>query len=183
MANLCMFEMEALGERENLKEFFAALSQKGRFAIGRAPEFDKPYIVKNGDGRFRANIEGCAAWSVEGSLFTDAERMKDQKETGIGPFNSEFIRTHEILTLPEASERFDLAIEIFSFAPECEFSEHIVVDRGDVLKNDTVSYYEIYPEDYDSFGEFQKDYPEASEEDFRKGEAFCIGGFDPVFTI
>lgn len=183
MANCCMFEMEALGDRENLKEFFAALSQKGRFAIGRAPEFDEPYIVKSGDGRFRANIEGCAAWSVEGSLFTDAERMKEQKETGIGPFNNEFIRTHEILTLSEASERFGLEIEIFSFEPGCEFSEHIVVKRGDVLKNDTVSYCEVYPEDYESFEAFQKDYPEASEEDFRKGEAFCVGGFDPVFSI
>ena len=183
MANCCIFEMETIGALEDLEKFFDALSQKGRFAIGRAPEFDRPYIAENGDGMFRANIEGCAAWSVEGSLVTDEERMKKQKEIGIGPFNSEFIRTHEILTLPEASEKFDLTIEIFSFEPGCEFSEHIVVDCGDVLKNDTVSYQEIFPEDYNSFEEFQKDYPEASEEDFRTGEALCIGGFDPVFTI
>lgn len=184
MANCCQFEMEIIGGRKNLDAFLDALVQKGTLVIGRGATFCEPYITDNCDGRLRVNIEGDTAWSLESSLFYDAERMKEQEKTGKGLYNDKFIESHEFLDLAEASERFDLVIEAFSWEPQDGFSEHMVIDHGRVLENDTVDYQEFWPDDYDSFEEFLEEYPgTATEEEFRETPVFYIGGFDPVFTI
>lgn len=184
MANCCQFEMEIIGGRKNLDAFLDALTQKGTFVIGRGAIFSEPYITDNCDGRLRANIAGEAAWSLEASLFYDAERMKEQKETGKGLYNDEFIKSHDFLDLQEASERFDLVIEAFSWEPRDGFSEHIVIDHGRVIENDSVDCQEFWPDDYDSFEEFLEEFPgEVTEEEFNKTPVLYIGGFDPVFTI
>lgn len=130
MANACQFEMETIGTRKNIDAFLDALAQKGTFVIGRGATFCEPYITDNCDGRFRAHIEGDTAWSLGSSLFYDAEKMKEQKNTGKGLYSDEFIKSHEFLDLAEASERFDLKLEAFSFEPGMEFSEHMVIDHG-----------------------------------------------------
>lgn len=184
MANACQFEMETIGTRKNINAFLDALAQKGTFAIGRGAVFSGPYITDNCDGRLRVNIEGETAWSIESSLLYAAKKMKEQKNTGKGLYSDEFIKSHEFLDLAEASERFDLKLEAFSFEPGMEFSEHMVIDHGRVLENDSVDYQEFWTDDYDSFEEFLEEFPgEVTEEEFNKTPVLYIGGFDPVFTI
>lgn len=184
MANCCQFEMEIIGDRKNLDAFLDALAQKGTLVIGRGAIFSEPYITDNCDGRFRAHIEGDTAWSLGSSLFYDAEKMKEQKKTGKGLYNDEFIKSHDFLDLQEASERFDLVIEAFSWELGMEFSEHMIIDHGCALENDSVDYQEFWPDDYDSFEEFLEEFPgEVTEEEFNKTPVLYIGGFDPIFTI
>lgn len=184
MANCCIFEMEILGTLKNINGFLDTLSQKGDFAIGRGAIFSDPSITDNYDGRLRANIEGETSWSLESSLFYDAEKMKEQKKTGNGFYSDEFIKNHDFLNLSEASEKFELVLEAFSWEPGMEFSEHMVIDHGCVLENDSVDYQEFWTENYDSYEEFLEEFPgTATEEEFRETPVFYIGGFDPVFSI
>lgn len=184
MANCCQFEMEILGDSRNINRFLDALAQKGTNVIGRGAIFSEPYITDNCDGRLRANIEGDTAWSLESSLFYDAEKMKEQKKMGEGLYNDEFIKSHEFLNLSEASEIFNLTLEAFSWELGMEFSEHIVIDHGRVIENDSVDYQEFWTDDYDSFEEFLEEYPgEVTEEEFNETPVFYIGGFNPTFTI
>lgn len=116
MANVCMFDMKIVADtKENLEEFINALTHKGNVWIGRGaiicgelPTDDKTIKI----------ISGEVPWSINSALMTRVEQEK------------------EVLTLKEASSKYNIAIEIYSEEWGMAFEEHVIICCGDVMAND-----------------------------------------------
>lgn len=181
MANVCSFSMKVVGEKTNVDQFVSALEQKGKFCMGRGGLID---VKDDFDGG--SILYGDVKWSLLSSLIEDAVSMREQKESGNGLWmNNGFIDNHEFITLPEASELFDVDVEAYSTEPGLEFAEHILVKKGVAVINDSVPYQEIWFNDYMNYEEFSECCPDLAkkieEQDFeelsKSDDCRIIGGF------
>lgn len=181
--------MKIAGEEKNVDSFISALEQKGHFCMGRGAFVDMRDDFDDGSILF-----GEVKWSLESSLIDNALSMRKQKKTGEGNWANfdGFIDNHEFLTLQEASKKFDVDVEAYSTEPGCGFAEHILVKKGEVVVNDSVSYQEIWFDTYDSYEEFSeccpdlaKEFDEQAFEELRaSGDYQTFGGFESTeFSI
>ena len=190
MANFCAFSMKVVGEKPNVDSFVSALEQKGKFCMGRGGVID---VEDDFDGG--SILEGEVKWSLLASLTEDAVSMRKQKETGKGYWywpEDGFIDNHEFITLQEASDLFDVDVEVYSTEPLHEFAEHILVKKGVTVIDDRVPYQEIGFDAYANYEEFSECCPDLAKEigkqEFEKlrtsDDYRIIGGFESTeFSI
>ena len=189
MANICAFSMKVVGEKTNVDSFVSALEQKGKFCMGRGG-----FINVKDDFDDGSILYGKVKWSLFASLIGDAVSMRKQKESGKGHWMNinGFIDNHEFITLPEASELFDVDVEAYSAESGLEFAEHILVKKGVTVIDNCVPYQEVWCNEYVNYEEFSQWCPDLAKEigkqEFEKlwksGGCRIIGGFESTeFSI
>lgn len=143
MANTCDFSMKVIGEKASIKQFYNALIQNGNLWIGRGADCE---IIYEDEGY--TQINGICKWSIQSALIDDAISMKKEPEKWCFGKNESDDLT--FITLIEASEKWNLHIEVFSEEPKCEFMEHYIVKKGNLELDDCVSYQEIWVDEYET---------------------------------
>lgn len=175
MANMCNFLMKVSGNKENINAFISALEQKDRIWMGRGAEI-LTVEFEDAPDKTTASISGWCKNSMEAALIHNAVSMRtDPEKWFFGNINTDDL---EFLTLIEASERWDLAVEAYSEESGCEFSEHIKIIDGMLIENETVHFCEYWLSDYDSKEAFEKAIGQPiSDKVWAENDTFCTGGF------
>ena len=177
MANMCYFEFVVVGDsKENIQAFLNAMQQEGTLYMGRGAAIFSRNEIQEEDGKFRFESAGECKWSLEAALILNAENTREEPEHWFFGDNIDS-STLEFITLPEASERFQVDVEMYSEELGCEFQEHKWLERGKYLVDDCVQYRECYLDEYDTKEEAEEDYGRTfSEEEWKEGQAYD-GGF------
>lgn len=144
MANICSFDMRVKGIHENIEKFYNAMTNKGDLWMGRGAEAEIYY--ENEEGVELAYIIGNCSWSVGSALIDNAISMRNTSH--LWEFDDIDISTLEFLTLDEASEKWDLAIEVYSEELGIGFQEHYLIKSGSFWESECVDYAEY---DLDGF--------------------------------
>ena len=143
MANLCSFSMKVKGNKSDIEQFYNAMMQNGKIYMGRGAEASIDW-----DGDNVALIDGCCKWSVHSAMVSNAISMRnDPKGWYWGDVNYEEL---EFITLFEACQRWNLVMEVYSEESGCEFQEHYICDKGDILCDECVDWAEYYLDDYET---------------------------------
>ena len=173
MANICSFEMCVKGEHNNIESFYNAMSQNGNIFMGRGAEAEISFY-DNGNTAF---ISGWCKWSVQSAMIDNAVSMRTNPGQwywgdDTDPSNLEFI------TLWEACERWNLAMEVYSEESGCCFQEHYMYDDGQITC-DCVEWNQYYMEDFDTKEDAEQELDiQITDEEWNSGEEFiCRGGF------
>ena len=175
MANICSFSMKVRGKKENIEQFYKALTQDGRVYMGRGADANIDYE----DGDNCAFIDGCCKWSIRSALIDNAVSMRTEPDIwyfGDGVSSKDF----EFITLFEACKRWNIVMEVYSEESGCCFQEHFICDKGEVICNDCIEWNEYCIDDYDTKEEADKDFGIViSDNEWNSGDAFISrGGFE-----
>lgn len=197
MPNYCSFELKAVGKKENLIKLHEIMNRRYNctkndeehlWRVFEAEECDNSFEFKNENCDKNEDfivILGYCAWSVYSCMFDGPGTYQETDETGKGT------------TISRISKDLELKIEIFSEEPGMCFSEHYLIDNGDIIIDDTVDFYEYCIEEYDTLDDMIKDLELSTdsipitEEDFKEAknssEYIKIGGHEIdgnwIFTI
>lgn len=120
--------------------------------MGRGAEVTSQSCWCLSDGRVSAEFEGYVKWSIQSALIDDALSMRTQKETGTG-YWGDIDDVKDFVTLCEATERFNVTVEVFSKEPGCEFQEHFIIADGGCICDETAEYHEDYDEETGEYEE------------------------------
>lgn len=177
MANTCDFLMKVRGNRDDIEQFYKALNQNGKIWVGRGAETD---INFREDGA--AFMLGLCKWSVLSSLVDNAILMRTEPDKW---FHKPDEEEHEYITLWEACKKWNLIMEVYSEESGCEFQEHFICDKGDVICNECVEWHEYCICDYETKEEAEKELGlEILDEEWEGEEWIHRGGFgDWVYEI
>lgn len=183
MANICNFSMLVVGKHEDIEKFYDAMSQNGNIYMGRGAEAEIEYEDDyDEEGTDRAQIDGWCKWSVQSALIDNAISMRDNPDGwywGDGADTSKL----EFITLLEATKKWNLIIEVFSEESGCGFQEHYVFDKGTVLCDECIDYYEYWLDNYETKEEAEEELEiEITDEEWKEGYA-NRGGFEWDFDI
>lgn len=174
MANLCSFLMRVRGSMGDIEQFYNAMMQNGTIYMGRGAEASLDWEDDN-----VAMINGCCKWSVQSAMVDNAISMRtnpDRWYWGDGK-SSEGL---EFITLFEACKKWNIVMEVYSEECGCEFQEHYICDKGDVICNECVEWHEYDLYDYETKEEAEEDYDTkfTDEEWANKDERVTRGGFE-----
>lgn len=127
MANYCAFDLKVAGRDAAVQDFIRMLKHDPSlpgYGLGRVFSFDALPDTEEHcpDDPSLVSIQGYGdcAWSIQSALM-------DWK-----PY-----------TLTDVSENLGLVIEAYSSEPGCQFQEHYLVSKGDVLLEECIDYEEI----------------------------------------
>lgn len=152
MANMCNFVMRVKGSKKNIESFRLALEQKGSEWMGRGAWVNSSKTLVSNSNYAVVELTGEVKWSIEAALVLNAISMRTEPEKWYCPSGK--VTDFTYITLPEACEKYEIEMELFSVEPGCEFIEHIVYkkdDEGDVnYVCDVYSYEEIWEGDEDT---------------------------------
>ena len=173
MANICSFLMKVRGNKEDILQFHKALTQDGKIWMGRGAEADIEFESDD-----LASMSGWCKWSVVSALIDNAISMRTEPERWHHEPGDEEL---EYITLYEACKRWNLVMEVYSEEGGCQFQEHFVCDKGEVLCEECVDWeeYDIY--DYESKEEAEEELGiEFTDEEWANEEDGRItrGGFE-----
>lgn len=150
MANDCYFEMEVVGHKDSVDEFVRILKYESKSNIYFSRIFDADVYDEEKYGvRKKAYISGYCAWSVLCCMMDGAGTYYNDWVGSIGDTG----RSNIIIE----ARRLNLQIEILSTEPGMAFCEHVAVDRGNVLVNDTGQYTCYFVDDYHTYQELVDD--------------------------
>ena len=160
MANICNFSMVVKGKKENIEQFTDMMKQKGTVWMGRGAVIDFTDMEELENGNYRCQIDGDTKWSVYSSMVLNAVSMRENPdmwyfEEGIDKTKLSFV------TIFEACEKLELAMEVYSEECGNGFQEHYLFDEGQLIIDETVEYTEEYNEEtdeYESSGGFVWDF-------------------------
>jgi hypothetical protein len=176
MANLCSFLMKVRGNKEDILQFYKALTQDGKIWMGRGAGADLEF-----EGEDLATLTGTCKWSIQSALIDNAISMRTDSRSwyfGEGLSSKDF----EFVTLYEACERWSLVMEVYAEECGCQFQEHFVCDKGEVLCDDCVNWEEYFVEDYETKEEAEEDLEiTITDEEWATGleeGRFTRGGFE-----
>lgn len=173
MANICSFLMKVRGNKEDIIQFHKALNQEGKIWMGRGADADLEFE----DDDF-ASLSGWCKWSVVSALIDNAISMRTEPERWHREPGEE---EHEYITLYEACKRWNLAMEVYSEEGGCQFQEHFICDKGEVICEDCVEWEEYDIGDYESKEEAEEDLDvEFTDEEWANHDDYRItrGGFE-----
>ena len=173
MANICSFLMKVRGNKEDIIQFHKALTQEGKIWMGRGADAD---LTFEEDGS--AFMSGWCKWSVVSALIDNAISMRIEPERWYHEPGEE---EHEYITLYEACERWNLVMEVYSEEGGCQFQEHFICDKGDVICEDCVHWEEYDIGDYESKEEAEENLDvEFTDEEWENHDDYRItrGGFE-----
>ena len=172
MANICSFVMKVRGNKEDIEQFYKAVNQEGKIWMGRGAETDLTFEEDD-----EAFLSGWCKWSVISALVDNAVSMRTEPEKWYcGPEEEE----HEYITLYEACKRWNIVMEVYSEECGCQFQEHFICDKGDVICEDCVHWEEYDIGDYESKEEAEEDLDvEFTDEEWANHDDYRItrGGF------
>ena len=156
MANICDFSMMVKGKKENIEKFIDMMEQKGTVWMGRGADVDFTEIEEVENGKCRCQIDGTTKWSVESSMILNAVFMREHPD--MWAFGEGVDKTKlSFITLYEACEQLELAMEVYSEELGCGFQEHYLFNEGQLMIDEVVEYTEEYneeTEEYESSGGF-----------------------------
>ena len=178
MANICNLLIKVRGNKEDIIKFHKALNQEGEVWMGRGAETD---LTFEEDGA--AYMFGQCKWSVISSLVDNAISMRTEPNRWAFAEGDD---VKEFITLFEACKRWNLVMEVYSEEPGCEFQEHYICDKGDVICDECVEWHEYDIYIYDTKEEAEEAFGvEFTDEEWNSGEdSVHRGGFgDWVFEI
>ena len=173
MANLCSFLMKVRGHKDDIIQFHKAMMQEGNIWMGRGAGADLEFE----DEDF-ATLTGTCKWSIQSALIDNAISMRTNPSRW--HFGSIDANSLEFITLYEACERWNLAMEVYAEECGCQFQEHFVCDKGEVLCDDCVDWEEYFVEDYETKEEAEEDMgiKFTDEEWANRDDRITRGGFD-----
>lgn len=187
MPNYCSYTMRVAGKKkENVEEFIKVIQADYNYLANKftAPrhlfrvfEAESEDIVEN-NGKFSTMIYGNCAWSVYSCMM---EGPATYYSDCIHEYNENFKGT----TLVQESMLLNLDIEVFSKEPGIQFSEHYLIQNGEIIIDDETLYQEHYLEAYGDFEEFVEETGyDGTEEDLNASDdCYIIGGFEENFQI
>lgn len=133
MANNCDFEMNIAGEKAAVNEFVQMLKWEGPFeeqGLGRIYDFDeievKTLAKVNDKELISLQGGGDCAWSVLTAMMQEYRK--------------------DFPSLESETKRLGLALEVWSSESGCTFQEHYIIDKGNVLVDECVTYIEYWPD-------------------------------------
>jgi hypothetical protein len=173
MANICSFVMKVRGNKEDIEQFYKAVNQEGKIWMGRGAETD---LTFKEDGA--AFLSGWCKWSVVSALIDNAISMRTEPERWYHEPGEE---EHEYITLYEACKRWNLVMEVYSEEGGCQFQEHFLCDKGEVICEECVEWEEYDISDYESKEEAEEDLDvEFTDEEWANHDDYRItrGGFE-----
>lgn len=168
MANNCFYDMRITGKKKNVEEMIQIIQGVGEFkhdSIGRV--FDccivDDYSLESAKNDDIVSIDVCGdcAWSIESSMLVNDRR--------------------NLLT---ETKRLNLIIEAYSSEPGCQFQEHVLINRGEVVIDASVDYKEYWVQEFDTIAEFNEEYGTNFTEDMvNENGDVCIGGFGDEYGV
>lgn len=173
MANICSFSMRVKGNKDDIEQFYNAMSQKGTIYMGRGAEADIDW-----DDDDVAMIDGWCKWSVQSAMVTNAISMRTEPDIwywgdGVSSKGLEFI------TLFEACKKWNIIMEVYSEEGGCQFQEHYICDKGDIICDECVNWEEHDIDDYETKEDAEEELgiKLTDEEWANKYERVTRGGF------
>ncbi len=162
MANNCLFDARISGKKKNVEEFIKMLQHKDEYkADGLGSVFsceiadDMVLELANDEDIISVDVFGDCAWSINSAM-----------------------RNKHCRNLESETKRLNVVFEAYSSEPGCQFQEYVLVDRGQVLRDDCVDYEEYWVQEYDTIEEFNEEYDKNFTEDMVNDNGdVCIGGF------
>lgn len=173
MANICSFLMKVRGNKSDIEQFHKALNQEGKIWIGRGAETD---LTFEKDGA--AFLSGWCKWSVVSALTDNAVSMRTEPDMW---YHEDGEEDKEYITLYEACKRWNIVMEIYSEEGGCQFQEHFICNKGDVICEECVDWEEYDVYEYGSKEEAEQDLGiKFTDEEWAKQDDGRItrGGFD-----
>ena len=173
MANICSFLMKVRGSKEDIIQFHKALTQDGKIWMGRGAETDLEFEDDD-----LASLSGWCKWSVVTALVDNAISMRTEPWRWHSEPGEE---EREYITLYEACKRWNLVMEVYSEEGGCQFQEHFICDKGEVLCEECVGWEEYDIGDYESKEEAEEDLGvEFTDEEWANHDDYRItrGGFE-----
>ena len=161
MANVCEFDMQISGKEDAINELVNMFMWKGNEhtpGLGRLFLFEPDPVEESAvPGIYTLYASGDCANSLKSSMLDDGIRYP---------------------SLESETERLGLVVEAFSKEPGYEFSEHVLVAKGDLVINDCVHYEAHVVEDYPSVEKYNEIHGTSFTSDMVdcNGEV-VIGGF------
>ena len=163
MANNCSVDAKITGKAKNVRELIDMMSRKGQYehdGLGRVFECwydDDDFDAAHDDDIVDVHVYLDVAWSIVSSMREYAGRER---------------------SLESETKRLNLVFEAYSSEPGCQFQEHVLIDRGDVLIDECVDYEEHWVEDYDTIEAYNEEFGTNFTEDMINCNGdVCIGGF------
>lgn len=169
MANNCDFSMRITGGEAEIKELISMLRWEGDFkenGLGRVYSFDVDSDVLPTDlaDVYQVDGFGDCAWSVLTAMCTEYRE-------GAPSLESE-------------TKRLGLVVEVYSSEPGCQFQEHYLFVKGDVICSECVDYQEHWVEGHDSLDAYNEENGTSFTEDMvNENGDVCIGGFGDDYGV
>lgn len=122
MPNICEFNLKATGRKENIERLYKMLNydESEKYYLHRifgcSYTFEEDLLNVKNDEEISVFMHGDCAWSLEASMLRN-----DCGDDGY------------LTSIDKASKLLNLKIEIVSEEPGCNFTEHYVVDNGEIL--------------------------------------------------
>lgn len=164
MSNNCFYDMRISGKKKNVAELLKMMQREGEFkydGLGRIFSCDivddVPIEISEDNDVIEVDVCGDCANSIKSAMCSDGE-CRD-------------------ICLESESKRLNVVVEAYSLEPGNEFSEHILIDRGEVVIYECVDYEEHDIQDYESIEEYNEENGTDFTEDMIVDEYVHIGGF------
>lgn len=162
MANNCYFRMKVVGMPEHIKELIDMLTKKDKYQDTGLGGIYFCEIYEGSADEGAVELWGECAWSV-------ATAMIDYG-------------TLDVITLPAATEKFGLTVEVYSEELGMGFQEHYLVENGKIIIEECVDCEEYYVQDMtaDEKEEFKREHRLTEGEIIERMEEgyVKIGGFE-----
>ena len=149
MPNICCYEMKIIGKKENVNKLITYL--QAFYDYNSSAEVCKEdkhffrvfdaYVDEQTDQY--AIVSGSCAWSVTSCM------LHQGNINYYTDFKKRYPKIFQGTCMEETTEELDLKVEIFSEEPGEGFMEHYLIDKGKILIDDCVDYYEEYDEETD----------------------------------
>lgn len=184
MANICSFSAKIVGgKKKQTQKAYDIIANKqkniicgrGFYTLSEEPE------IKEEEEKFFLTFDGECKWSVWSAAYDTAESMKNTPENWSA---DSFKGVDLILNILDVSKVTETSIEFFSTECGMCFSEHILIENGEIKTFDVSDYYEICVEDYQSKKDAEEDLEiEISDEKWETEEYIAIGEPSYEFSI
>ena len=176
MANICSFDMRVRGKHDDIEKFYNAMMQNGMIYMGRGAEAQIEFEEDD-----YAAITGWCKWSVVSAMVDNAISMRTNPEKWWWGDNIE-PKSLEFITLWEACKRWNIIMEVYSEESGCQFQEHYLCDKGDIICEDCINWEEYFVDDYKTKEEAEEDWEITITDDewvvgLKEGR-FTRGGFE-----
>ncbi len=181
MANNCSFQMKVIGTRKNIEKLnnyfkaeyyvrnisnqlskeeefkkllqnikYKCFSDNEKFVFCTEDHYipatciDECEIYGEDDDIIEAYFVGDCRWSVYSSMINGYPEQPAEGKANV------------CIPITEATKLLNLDVEIYSCEPGMAFAEHYVIEKGDIIVDETSEYHEYCDEDFESKEELEK---------------------------
>jgi hypothetical protein len=191
MPNLCFWEMLIKGEQKNVEEFIKVLKTKydyeenkftgdrGMYSLYDIDDTSDGMCAFDDNDLYMVHVYGSCAWTCDMCM------MESENSYFAIHLNDDKPRPTSLI---KESKLLNLKIELFSESESDDYQEHIIVDNGEIVVNESADVDVYYVEDYDTKEDAEKDLGvDFTDEEWNEREDrdnyIYRGGFIWEFTI